>query len=116
MPNVNGQQVDGMRRNIKACKAIGFAIKLDTNVKIVVFLGITFNFKNCTYRPYENPNDLLSYINEVSNHAPQVINQLPKTINERSRNSEIPVMKKFLIYLNINKKKPLETVDTTISK
>ena len=28
---------------------------------------------------------------------------------------EIPLMKKFLIYLNINKKKPLETVDTTIS-
>ena len=28
---------------------------------------------------------------------------------------EIPLMKKFLSYLNINKKKPLETVDTTIS-
>ena len=28
---------------------------------------------------------------------------------------EIPPMKKYLIYLNINTKKPLETVDTPIS-
>ena len=59
LQNVNGEQVDGMRKNIKTCKAIGFAINVDTNVKIVVFLNITFNFENCTYSPYENPNDLL---------------------------------------------------------
>ena len=59
------------------------------------------------------PNDLLLYINKSSNHPLQITNQLPKTINEHlSRN---PKMKKFLTHLNINTKKPLETMDTTIS-
>ena len=45
-------------------------------------LDITFNLNNATYRPHKKPNDLLSYINKSSNHSPQVINQLPKTVNE----------------------------------
>ena len=78
-----------MRKNIiKIFKGTGFAIDIETNLKIVDFLDITFNLNNGTYRPYKKPNDLLSYINKSSNHPPQVVNQLPKTINERlSRNS-----------------------------
>ena len=87
--NVNGQQIDRMRKNIiKIFKDIGFTIEVETNLKIVVFLDITFNFNNGTCRPYKKPNDLLSYINKSTNHPPQIINQLSKTINERlSRNS-----------------------------
>ena len=87
--NVNGQQIDRMRKNIiKTFKDIGFAIDVETNLKIVDFLDITFNLNNGTYRPYKKPNDLLLYINKSSNHPPQIINQLPKIINERlSRNS-----------------------------
>lgn len=52
------------------------------------FLDIPFNLNNGTYTPYKNPNDILSYIDKPSNHPPQTINQLPKTIHERlSRNS-----------------------------
>ena len=78
-----------MRKNIiKIFKDTGFAIDIETNLKIVDFLDITFNLNNGTYRPYKKPNDLLSYINKPSNHPPQIINQLLKTINERfSRNS-----------------------------
>ena len=87
--NVNGQQIDWMRKNIiKTFKDIGFAIDVETNLKIVDFLDTTFNLNNGTYRPYKKPNDLLLYINKSSNHPPQIINQLPKIINERlSRNS-----------------------------
>ena len=87
--NVNGQQIDRMRKNIiKTFKDIGFAIDVETNLKIVDFLDTTFNLNNGTYRPYKKPNDLLLYINKSSNHPPQIINQLPKIINERlSRNS-----------------------------
>ena len=36
--NVNGQQIDRMRKNvIKTFKGIGFAINVETNVKIVDF-------------------------------------------------------------------------------
>ena len=112
--NVNGQQIDQMHKNIiKIFKDIGFAIDVELNLKIVDFLDITFNLNNGTYRPYKKRNDLLLYKNKSSNHPPQIINQLPKIINELYL--EIPPMKKLLIHLNINTKKPLETVDTPIS-
>ena len=103
-----------MRKNIiKTFKSTGFAIDLEINLKLVDFLDTTFNLNNGTYRPYKKPNDLLLYINKSSNHPPQIINQLPKIINERlSRNSS---NEDVLTNLNINTKKPLETVDTPIS-
>ena len=87
--NVIDQQIDRMRKNIiKTIKGIGFAIDVEHNYKIADFLDITFNLNNGTYRPYKKPNDLLLYINKSSNHPPEIINQLPKIINERSsRNS-----------------------------
>ena len=67
--NVNGQQIDRMCKNIiKTFKDIGFAIDVETNLKIVDFLDTTFNLNNGTYRPYKKPNDLLLYINKSSNH------------------------------------------------
>ena len=67
--NVNGQQIDRIRKNIiKIFKDIGFAIDVETNLKIVDLLDITLNLNNGTYRPYKKPNDLLSYIKKSSNH------------------------------------------------
>ena len=79
-----------MRKNItKIFKDTSFAIDVETNLKTVDILDVTFNLNNGTYRPYKKPNDLLSCINKSSNHPPQIINQ-PKTINENfSRNSSI---------------------------
>ena len=79
-----------MRKNItKIFKDTSFAIDVETNLKIVDILDVTFSLNNGTYRPYKKPNDLLSYINKSSNHPPQTINE-PKTINESfSRNSSI---------------------------
>ena len=55
--DVNGQQTDRMRKNIiKIFKDTGFAIDVETNLKIVDF---TFNLNNGTCRPYKKPNDLL---------------------------------------------------------
>ena len=45
---------------------------------------MTFNLKNCSYKPYEKPNDTLLYINKNSNQQPQIIKKLPKAINNRS--------------------------------
>ena len=76
------------KNNIKTFEDIGFAIDVETNLKIVDFLGTTFNLNNGTNRPYKKPNDLSLYIDKSSNHPLQIINQLPKIINERlSRNS-----------------------------
>ena len=87
--NVNGKQIDRMRKSIiKTFKDIAFSIDVETNLKFVEFLGTTFNLNNERYRPYKKPDDLLWYINKSSNYPPQIINQLPKIINESlSRNS-----------------------------
>ena len=89
LQNANGQQIDQMCKNIiKIFEDTGFVINIETNLKIVDFLEITFNLNNCTYRPYEKPDNLLLYVNKSSNHLPEIINQLPKTINEPlSKNS-----------------------------
>ena len=70
----------------EVCKLVG--IYIFCFLKIADFLDIMFNLNNGRYRPYKNPKDLLLYINKSLTHPPQIINQLPKIINERlSRNS-----------------------------
>ena len=61
--NVNGQQIDRMPKNfIKIFKDIGFAIDVETTLKNLNFLDITFNLKNGTYRPYKpNLNQTIYY-------------------------------------------------------
>ena len=47
LTNVNGQQIDRMRKNmIKIFKDIGFAIDIETNLKYVGLLDITFHLNN----------------------------------------------------------------------
>ena len=51
-------------------------------------MGVTFNLRNGSYRPYKKPNNELKYINVLSNHPPQILKQLTRTISDRlSRNS-----------------------------
>ena len=87
--NINSQQTDRLRKRIiKKFQSIGFKIEIVTNLQEVDFLDVTFNLTNNTYRPYKKPNDNLTYINTSSNHPPNIIKQLTKTISERlSRNS-----------------------------
>ena len=56
--NVNGQQIDLIRKNImKIFKDIGFAIGVETNLKILDFVDITFNLNIGRYRPYKKRNN-----------------------------------------------------------
>ena len=50
----NGQQIDLTRKNIKIFKDVGFSIDIESNLKVVDVLDITFNLKNGTYKPYKN--------------------------------------------------------------
>ena len=79
---LNGQQTNKMRKNIiKVFISIGFQIEIETNLYEVNFL------RSGTYRPYKKPNDKLLYVHTLSNHPPQIIRQLPLSINERSCNN-----------------------------
>ena len=64
--NVNGQKINRIRKKvIQLFKDSGFLIDIETNLKIVNFLDITFNLSNGTFKPYKKPNDLLLYKRKV---------------------------------------------------
>ena len=80
--------MDRIRKNIiKLFKEPGFKTEIETNLKIVNFLVVTFNLTNSTYRPYRKPNDNLLYIHTSSNYPPQIIKHLPDSIEERLSNN-----------------------------
>ena len=69
--NTTGPQADRIRKDItRHFKTHGLNITIQTNLKIVNFLDVTFNFNNATYYPYRKPNDNPLYINVESNHPP----------------------------------------------
>ena len=64
--NVNGQKIDRIRKNIiQLFKDSGFLIDIETNLKIVDFLDITFSLSNGTLKPYKKSNDSLLSIKKV---------------------------------------------------
>ena len=80
--------MDRVRKNvIKILKEVTFKIEIQTHLKIVNFFNVTLNLAYGTYRPYKKTNESLLYINAFSNHSPQVIKQLPTSINERLSNN-----------------------------
>ena len=86
--NTNEQLMDRIRKNvIKLFKEIGFKIEIETNLKSVIFLDVTFNLTNRTYRLYRKPNDNLLYVHTSSNYPPQIIKHLPDSIEERLSNN-----------------------------
>ena len=80
--------MDRVRKNvIKIFKEVGFKIEIQTHLKIVNFLDVTFILANGTYRPYKKANESLLYINTSSNHPSQVTKQLPTSTSERLSNN-----------------------------
>ena len=85
---MNEQKLDRVRKNvIKILKEVSFKIETQTYLKIVNFLNVTLNLAYDTYRLYKKTNESLLYISTFSNYSPQVIKQLPTSINERLSNN-----------------------------
>ena len=62
-------------------------------MKIVDYLDITLDFNTGTHRPYIKPNGNPIYVHVESNHPPNIITNVPKSINTRlsklSSNAEV---------------------------
>ena len=85
---MNEQKIDRVRKNvIKILKEVRFKIEIQIHLKTVNFFNVTLNLAHGTYRPSKKTNESLLYINTFSNHPPQVIKQLPRSINERLSNN-----------------------------
>ena len=82
--NANGQKTDRTRKYIiKIMKDLAFQTEIETNPKEVNFLDVTFNLNSRLYKPYKKSNDHLLYVATSSNQPPQVIKQLPNSINRK---------------------------------
>ena len=68
-------------------KKYGLEIIIECNKNVVDYLDVTFNLKDGTYKSYHKPDNKITYINVQSNHPPNIIKQLPKTIKQRLSNN-----------------------------
>ena len=50
---------------------------------MVNFLDVTLNLTSGTHQPYNKPNDHPVYINTKSNHPPNIIKEIPRSISQR---------------------------------
>ena len=91
---IPGPTLEKYRKGIiKLFKENDLKITIQTGLKTVDFLDVTFNLTTETFSPYKKPNNKLLYVNKQSNHPPSVLNQIPNSVNERlntiSSNEEI---------------------------
>ena len=82
--NFSGQKSERAKKILQSIfKEHGLEIVIECNKKVVDFLDVTLNLNDGTYKPYTKPDNTLQYINVQSNHPPNIIEQLPKTIEKR---------------------------------
>ena len=81
------------KRLQKLFKNNGLDVVIDSNLKIVNYLDVTFNLNDSTYRPYQTLDNIIQYIYDKSNRPPNIIKQIPKIIekcfSQLSSNEEI---------------------------
>ena len=53
------------------------------------FLDITFHLVNDIYKPHYKPNNQTLNINKYSNHPPNILKQLPKSIDVKSIDQKV---------------------------
>ena len=112
--NTNGQKTDRTRKYIiKVMKDLGFQIEIETNLEEVNFLDVTFNLNSGLYKPYKKPNDQLLYVTTLSDHPPQVIKQLPNSINPKL--TENSLIKQSLMQVEMNMRRPFSKVATKVT-
>ena len=99
-------------------KDCGPSIIVTKNITTMKFLGVTFDLKTWSYKPFRKPSDELIYPNIDSSHPPSVLKQLLESIGKRL--SEISSSEKifnksriFHIMKNLKKKVVLLTSYST---
>ena len=92
--NYSGPQMEKIKKHLqKIFKNNGLDVIVESNMKVVNYLDVTFNLNDGPYRPYQKPDNIIQYIRVESNHPPNIIKETPKTIEKRfsqpSSNKEI---------------------------
>ena len=74
---------DAKKRLCAIFSSFGLSITVDANKKVVNFLDVTLNLSNGTYSPFLKPGNIPIYVHSKSNHPPNVVKSIPKSINRR---------------------------------
>ena len=82
--NCSGPQIEKVKKHLqKVFKDNGLDVIIECNMKVVNYLDVAFNLNDDIYRPYQKPDNIIQYIHVESNHPPNIIKQIPKTIEKR---------------------------------
>ena len=85
--NLSGPQSERIKKEFqKVFNENGLKIVIKCNLKVVDYLDATFSLNDGSYKPYKKPNDETLYIHAKSNHPPNIIKQLPISVENRLRN------------------------------
>lgn len=78
------RQVENVKKDLCATfHKYGLKITIDANKKIVNFLDVTLNLTTGKHSPYAKPNNVPIYVHSKSNHPPNIIKNIPESINRR---------------------------------
>ena len=85
--NISGPQSEKLKKEFqKAFKKYDLEIVIECNLKTVNYLDVTLDLNTGTYRPYNKPNSETNYVHVQSNHPPNIIKQIPISIQNRLSN------------------------------
>ena len=82
--NISKTEIERKKKQIgEVFKDCGLPITIKCKSKSVDFLDVTFDLVNDNYKLYRKPSNNTLYINKYSNHLPNVLKELPKSIEKR---------------------------------
>ena len=82
--NTSGPMNERIKKDfVKIFKEKGLDIVILCNQKIVDYLDVTLNLNDGSFRPYRKPDNETNYIHKESDHPPNIIQQLPISVEER---------------------------------
>ena len=82
--NASGPQNERIKKVLqKIFKEKFLSIEIECNKKIVNYLDVTLNLNDGSYKPYHKDTDETNYIHSSSDHPPNIIKQIPISIEKR---------------------------------
>ena len=84
LKKLSGPETERMKKEFQRIfREKGLEIVIECNKKVVDYLDVTLNLNDGSYKPYRKPDDEINYIHAESDHPPNIIKQLPLSIEAR---------------------------------